>query len=104
MRNIIHCFSVFIYFFILIGCASTEHPKDTAATVEDSIHVKAIYIGLIDSHSIEVIIDQTPTAIQLSEEHYKTLESLPTNTPITITYSVQKSTSQNILEHVEINE
>ncbi len=102
MRNVMHCLSIFLMFSILIGCASPENQKASSTAVEDSIQVNATYIGLIDSHSIEVIIDQTPTAIQISGEQFKKLESLPTNTPITIIYFVQKSTSLNILKKIEL--
>ncbi|WP_394184078.1 hypothetical protein [Metabacillus halosaccharovorans] len=104
MRTFIPYLSILFFLSILMGCASKGVHENTASAKEESIKVNAIYIGLIDSHSIEVIIDQTPTALQISEEQYKTLESIPTNTPITITYTFQKSTSQNILEDIEISE
>lgn len=105
MRTLKLFVSLFSIFMFLAGCGSSvNHHENNAAAVENSIKTKAIYIGLIDSHSIEVIINQTPTAIQISEEQYKTLELLETNTPIAITYYVQKSTSQNILEQIEITE
>ena len=96
MRTFIPYLSILFFLFVLLGCAGSGGHKNTAAPNEDSIKVNAIYIGLIDSHSIEVIIDKTPTALQISEEQYKTLESIPTNTPVTITYTFQKNTSQNI--------
>ena len=102
MRIFIPCLTFFIFFICLVGCASSEGHENTVAASDDSINVEAIYIGLIDSHSIEVIIDQTPTAIQISDEQFKKIESWPTNTPISITYYVQKGTSQNILEQIEI--
>jgi len=103
MRALTICFSLFSIFIFLVGCGSSVNQHEhTGSVAEGSIKTEAIYIGLIDSHSIEVIINQTPTAIQISEEQYKTLELLKTNTPITITYYVQKSTSQNILKQIEI--
>lgn len=105
MRTLLIFFSLFSILIFLVGCGSFNNQHEqTGSAVEDSIKTEAIYIGLIDSHSIEVIINQTPTAIQISEEQFKTLELLETNTPITITYYVQKSTSQNILEKIEITD
>ncbi|WP_026559092.1 hypothetical protein [Bacillus sp. J37] len=104
MRTFIPYLSILFFLSVLMGCASSGVHENIAEAKEDFKKVNAIYIGLIDSHSIEVIIDQTPTALQISEEQYKTLESIPPNTSVTISYTFQKNTSQNILEDIEISE
>lgn len=107
MRNMLLCFALFTFTIVVAGCGSSMDQQENAVSAHEDpkkelLRAKAIYIGLIDSNSIEVVIDKSPTAIQISKVQYKTLESLQTNTPISITYYVKKSTSQNILENVVI--
>lgn len=89
--------------FIITGCGtSITHEQKTSAdstNVEKQlIKAEVTYIGLIDSHSIEVKKNDSYMALQINEDQFQQLETLKTNTPINITYYINEATSQNILE------
>jgi hypothetical protein len=127
MRTIL--FLLIISIFSLTGCADSSHQYEqenmetTEATITNSTPVsekeakneghaneykiissQATYIGLIDPHTIEVIIDNKPIALQINEEQMKILEPLKTKELITIEYYYNEETSQNILKKVEIDQ
>jgi RecB family endonuclease NucS len=95
---------------LLAGCGTSKQTNvetnsivNTGQGNEQSlITAKATYVGLIDTHSIEVIIDDKPIALQINQEQMKILESLKTNEKLSITYFYNEETTQNILEKVEI--
>ncbi|MBM7605883.1 hypothetical protein JOC75_003911 [Metabacillus crassostreae] len=85
---------------LLAGCGQiTDSTISTLAksTEQQKILVEATYIGLIDNHSIEVIIENKPLALQISEKQKKQLELFETNKPLMIEYIHNEDTSQNIL-------
>jgi hypothetical protein len=106
-------FLLIFIIFLLTGCGTTSKQMnvETTSSVHEErgnkhtlISTQATYIGLIDSHSIEVIIDNEPLALQINNEQMNILEHLKTNEKISITYYYNEETSQNILEKVEINQ
>ncbi|MDQ0229647.1 hypothetical protein J2S19_000899 [Metabacillus malikii] len=68
---------------------------------ESLIKTKAQYIGLIDSHSIEVFIDSKPLAIQITEAQREKIESFTPNQQITISYYYNELTTQYILVSIQ---
>ncbi|MGM0877226.1 MAG: hypothetical protein ACQEWV_21390 [Bacillota bacterium] len=87
------------------GKVEGEYGEKSEDVTKDKkiISSQATYIGLMDPHTIEVIINNEPLAIQINEEQMKKLEPLQTNEQITIEYYYNEETSQNILENIELN-
>ena len=81
----------------------TEEKRKAEIKEQSIISAQAIYIGLMDTHTIEVMINNEPVAIQINEEQLKKLEPLNTNKQIHIEYYYNDETSQNILEKVEVH-
>ena len=114
MRKLLFIMTIVHLFLTGCGSASKENtPADVVkgessrqveakTPIKGSITTQAIYIGLIDSHSIEVLLNNQPIAIQINEEQRKVLEPLHTNAKIYIEYYVKEETMQIILEEVEI--
>ncbi|TXC91128.1 hypothetical protein FS935_09515 [Metabacillus litoralis] len=85
---------------LLAGCGQITDStiiSSAKSTEQQNNSVEATYIGLIDNHSIEVIIENKPLALQISEKQKKQLELFETNKPLMIEYIHNKDTSQNIL-------
>lgn len=113
MRKLLFIFTIVILCLSGCGGASKEHTADVIkgesslqleakTPIKESVTTQAIYIGLIDPHSIEVLINNKPIAIQINEEQRKVLEPLQTNAEIYIEYDKKEETTQIILEEVEI--
>ncbi|MBO1510949.1 hypothetical protein [Metabacillus bambusae] len=80
-----------------------EEKRNAEIKEQSIISAQAIYIGLMDTHTIEVMINNQPLAIQINEEQFKILEPLNTNKQIHIEYYYNDETSQNILDKVEVH-
>ncbi|WP_299092481.1 hypothetical protein [uncultured Metabacillus sp.] len=110
-----HFFAFFISIMIFLsGCSNSQQQTNEPLTTkgaseknmqeQEMISAQATYIGLMDPHTIEVIVNNKPLALQITEEQRKILEPLETNKEIHIEYRFNEETSQNILEKVEIEE
>ncbi|WP_226670412.1 lipoprotein [Metabacillus litoralis] len=85
---------------LLAGCGQVKDSttNSTANSSEQQIiSTEAIYIGLIDNHSIEVMVQNKPLALQISENQKKQLELFETNKLLDIEYVHNQDTSQYIL-------
>ncbi|MCM3651498.1 hypothetical protein [Metabacillus litoralis] len=107
MRIVFFLFTIVL--FSLTGCGvssdldgSAKMTNEVIAKEQNIISIEATYIGLMDPHSIEVIIDHKPIAIQINEEQFPLFEQLKTNEQIYIEYYYNDETTQNILTKVEI--
>jgi hypothetical protein len=82
-----------------------EHTEisENKASEQTIISTHAIYVGLIDTHSFEVIIDNKPLALQMSKDQMSLLEPLKTNEQISIEYYYNEGTSQYILVKADIH-
>lgn len=81
-----------------------EQKSEDATKEQKIISSQATYIGLMDPHTIEVLINNEPIAIQINEEQMQILEPLKTNAQINIEYYYNEETSQNILVKVEVTQ
>ncbi|KKI93426.1 hypothetical protein WQ54_04090 [Bacillus sp. SA1-12] len=108
-------FSLFIFILLfLTGCSSVpQQSKEYLAAngvseeniqEQKLISAQATFIGLMDPHTIEVIVNDKPMALQITEEQRKILEPLEMNKEIHIEYWNNEKTSQKILKKVEIME
>jgi hypothetical protein len=107
MRIVFFLFTIVL--FSLTGCGvssdldgSAKMMNEVMAEEQNIISIEATYIGLMDPHTIEVIIDHKPTAIQINEEQLPLFEQLKTNEQIHIEYYYNEATTQNILTKVEM--
>lgn len=84
---------------LLPGCGTEYHSNTNTITLasqnkEKIIETEAIYIGLIDSHSIEVYINKEPYALQINEAQQAIVEKLTTNKRVIIKYYYDNKTTQ----------
>ncbi|MDQ0225417.1 hypothetical protein [Metabacillus niabensis] len=90
-------FVTVLILFLLSGCGTDYHSNTitlASQNKEKVIETEAIYIGLIDSHSIEVFINKEPYALQINEAQQEIAEKLPTKKRISIKYYYDKKTTQ----------
>jgi len=90
--------------FLLSGCGTEYHSNTitlASQNKEKIIETEAIYIGLIDSHSIEVYIDKKPYALQINEAQQAIVEKFATKKRISIKYFYDNKTTQYQLVSIQ---
>lgn len=65
---------------------SISKPSSTPATEDKTIKETAVYIGQIDSHSVEIATKEGPTAFEISAGMESILESLNSDDSVNIEY------------------
>lgn len=96
---------VAVFFLLLLSGCGTEYHSNTITLAshnkEKTTETEAIYIGLIDSHSIEVYINKEPYALQINEAQKAIIEKLPTRKRIIIKYYYDNKTTQYQLVSIQ---
>jgi len=72
--------------------ASAPTPTESAdpADAPETISATGKYVGLQDSHSVEIETDEGPTGFQVTPEVAEKVDSWEENTPVKFQYKVEK--------------
>lgn len=92
-----------MFFILLLAGCGAENQKSQGENVSTDSNIKTkegVYVGLADTHTIEVTVDNEPVVLDITEESTSELEKFNNGDKVTVKYK-ENGEGQLLLKDIE---
>ncbi|MES5395976.1 LytA [Bacillus amyloliquefaciens] len=86
-KNIAASFLILLFSVVLAACGTADQSKKGSGSSETQTQKEtAYYVGMADTHTIEVKVDDQPVSFEFSDDFSDVLNKFSENDKVNITY------------------
>ncbi|MCP6682259.1 hypothetical protein [Bacillus nakamurai] len=97
MKKIFGCL---FFILLLAGCGVNNEKSQGEDAAEKLVTKEGTYVGLADTHTIEVTVDNEPVSFDITDESAKDIKDLNNGDKVTVKYQ-KNSKGQLLLKDIE---
>ncbi|AUZ40676.1 hypothetical protein A4A36_20990 [Bacillus subtilis] len=96
-------FIAMLFFILLLSGCGTNHEKSQGEEMsnESIVTKEGVYVGLADTHTIEVTVDNEPVSFDITDESTSDLDNLNNGDKVKIKYEKNEK-GQLLLKDIEL--
>ncbi|MCY9198252.1 LytA [Bacillus atrophaeus] len=98
-KNIASSFLILLFSIILAACGTAEQSKEGNGSSSSQVQNEtAYYVGMADTHTIEVKIDDQPVSFEFTDDFSEILNEFEENDKVNISYLTNDKGQKELTE------
>ncbi|AWM18651.1 hypothetical protein D3797_003090 [Bacillus subtilis] len=93
---------IVLMFFILLlaGCGTNNQNQGEDVSESNIVTKEGVFVGLADTHTIEVIVDSEPISLDITDESISDVSNLDSGDEVTVKYE-KNNKGQLLLKKIQ---
>ncbi|KXZ17171.1 LytA [Bacillus nakamurai] len=98
-KTVVSSFLILLFSVVLAACGTAEQSKKGSGSSNSQIQKEtAYYVGMADTHTVEVKVDNQPVSFEFTDDFSEVLNEFNENDKVNITYFTNDKGQKEIKE------
>lgn len=98
-KTVVSSFLILLFSVVLAACGTAEQSKKGSGSSNSQVQKEtAYYVGMADTHTVEVKVDDQPVSFEFTDDFSEVLNEFNANDKVNITYFTNDKGQKEIKE------